>query len=578
MLKKILFVVTFLFIFPNYSIANNDFKHGISIFGDLKYRKNFRYFDYVNARAPKRGLVRLATQGTFNSLNPYILKGIAPSGISYIYDSLMSSSGDEISSMYPLVAKGIKISNSGLDVTFLLNQNAKFSDGKKITADDVVFSFNILRSKGHPSYKVSYQDVKKVEKISKYRVRFTLKNNSNKKLPIIIASLPVLPQHYYQNREFDKTTSEVPVGSGPYLISQVDMGKMIKYSRNKNYWARSLPVNIGHYNFDNIQYDYYLDDKIMIESFKAGNFDVRQENVARNWANSYNISRVDQGEIIKKEIKHSNPSGMQTFILNLRNPQFQDINLRQALTYAFNFDWIRKHIFYGSYKRTNSYFANSEFSYNDNAKNKFKLPIFDKNGFGRVNLIAAKNILDRAGYKIVDGALISPITKKPVKIEFIIVSRSFEMIIAPFIDNLRKLGILANTKLVEENQYLLKLRNFNYDVIVIAFPPALIPGSNLLRYWHSSQADIVGSQNYSGLKDKSVDKMVSKIVAAKNKKELILLCQKFDKYMLENYYTIPQWYSNSYRILYTKHLKRPKRSPKYSLGFDTWWHKESQAQ
>lgn len=578
MLKKILFVVTFLFIFPNYSIANNDFKHGISIFGDLKYRKNFRYFDYVNARAPKRGLVRLATQGTFNSLNPYILKGIAPSGISYIYDSLMSSSGDEISSMYPLVAKGIKISNSGLDVTFLLNQNAKFSDGKKITADDVVFSFNILRSKGHPSYKVSYQDVKKVEKISKYRVRFTLKNNSNKKLPIIIASLPVLPRHYYQNREFDKTTSEVPVGSGPYLISQVDMGKMIKYSRNKNYWARSLPVNIGHYNFDNIQYDYYLDDKIMIESFKAGNFDVRQENVARNWANSYNISRVDQSEIIKKEIKHSNPSGMQTFILNLRNPQFQDINLRQALTYAFNFDWIRKHIFYGSYKRTNSYFANSEFSYNDNAKNKFKLPIFDKNGFGRVNLIAAKNILDRAGYKIVDGALISPITKKPVKIEFIIVSRSFEMIIAPFIDNLRKLGILANTKLVEENQYLLKLRNFNYDVIVIAFPPALIPGSNLLRYWHSSQADIVGSQNYSGLKDKSVDKMVSKIVAAKNKKELILLCQKFDKYMLENYYTIPQWYSNSYRILYTKHLKRPKRSPKYSLGFDTWWHKESQAQ
>ena len=571
MLKKILFVVTFLFIFPNYSTAKNDFKHGISIFGDLKYSKNFSRFDYVNKNAPRQGSVKLAAQGTFNSLNPYILKGIAPSGISYLYDSLMQSSDDEISSMYPLVARKVKISNSGRQVTFLLDKRAKFSDGKQITADDVVFSFNILRDQGHPSYKVSYRDVDKVQKISKHQVKFILKNNKNKKLPLMVASLPVLPQHYYRNREFDKTTAEIPVGSGPYKIAELDMGKMIKYRRNDDYWARNLPVNVGRYNFKEIQYDYYLDDKIMIEAFKAGNFDVRQENVARNWANSYNIDKVKNGEIVKKQIKHGLPSAMQTFVLNLRKKQFQDINLRKAITYAFNFDWLKKHIFYGSYQRTSSYFANSDFAYNNNKKQKITMPKFDENDFGRANLVKAKKILDQSGYQVNDGALISPITNKPVVIEFLIVSKSFEMIIAPFIDNLKKLGIEASMKLVEENQYILKLKNFNYDAIVVAYPPSLIPGSNLMRFWHSSQVDVKGSQNYAGLQDKIVDNLVTKITNAKNKKQLIYYCQKFDKYMLENFFTIPQWYSDSYRILYKSNIKQPKKLPKYSLGFDSWW-------
>ncbi len=561
---KILFCLVFTLISPNYSVANDYFKHGISIFGDLKYKKDFQHFDYVNLHAKKRGSVKLASSGTFNSLNPFILKGIAPAGIDYIYDTLMVSSDDEISSMYPLVAKGVRV--SPLKVTFILNDKARFSDGKQITADDVIFSFNILKQKGHPSYKIIYRDIIEAKKINKYKVQFILENNKNRKLPLMLASLTVLPKHYYKNREFDKTTLDVPIGSGPYIIESVDSGKSITYRRNKKYWARNLPVNRGKYNFDKIQYDYYLDEKIMIEAFKAGNFDIRQENTARNWANSYNIDKVRAGQIIKRKIRHSNPSSMQTFVFNLRKQKFQDKNLRKALTYAFNFDWLKKHIFYGSYTRINSYFANSEFAYDN-----FSLPEFDEDGFGRKNLIKAKKILDDAGYKVVDGELISPITKKPVEIEFLLISKAFEMVVAPFIDNLRKLGIKAKMKLVEENQYLLKLRNFDYDMIVAVFPASLIPGDNLFRFWHSSQGSIKGSQNYSGLKDKQIDRLLEKIVKAKNKHQLILLCKKLDKIMLQNYYTIPQWYSNNYRVLYQNKFAMPKIQSKYSLGFDTWW-------
>lgn len=559
-------------LFPNYSMANNDFKHGISIFGDLKYSAGFKNFDYVNPNVKKGGVVKLAAKGSFNSLNPFILKGIAPSGINYIYDTLMESSSDEISAMYPLVASAVKISANGRRITFLIDKRAKFSDGVKITADDVVFSYDTLKEKGHPSYRILYQDVVSVKKISSRAVSFQLKSNKNRKLPLILASLPILPQHFYQNRKFDQTNSDIPVGSGPYIVKSVKPGKSIIYGRNKNYWAKNLPVNKGSYNFNEIQYDYYLDEKIMIEAFKAGNFDVRQENVARNWANSYNIDKVKNGQIIKKKIKHGLPSAMQTFAFNLRREKFQDINLRKAMVYAFNFDWLKKHIFYGSYSRTNSYFANSEFSYNDKNSKKLELPIFDENDFGRSNLLKAKKILDDSGYVVIDGKLISPKTKKPIELEFMISSRSFEMIIAPFIDNLRKLGIKATMKLTEENQYLLRLRNFDYDVIVTVFPPALIPGSNLMSYWHSSQVDVKGSQNYSGLRNKYIDGLVEKITKAKNKRQLVRLCKKFDKYMLENHYTIPQWYLDSYRILYKKGLKQPKISPKYSLGFDTWYY------
>lgn len=570
-MKNFLFLAILLLLVPHFSRADDNFKYGITNFGDLKYPQNFRHFDYVNPVAPKGGTVTMGIEGTFNSLNPFILKGISAAGIDYLYDSLTEGSDDEISSRYGLIAESIYLADDKFSISFKLNKKARFSDGAKITVDDVIFTFNLLKEKGHPSYKIAYRDVKSVIKISDHEVKFLFATNKNKDLPMMVASLKILPKHYYENRQFDETSMDFPLGSGPYRIKSLAHGKNIVYERDKNYWAKDLPVNVGRYNFDEIRYDYYRDSNVLIEAFKAGKFDIRQENVARNWANSYNIEKIKNGEIIKKEIAHNLPAPMQSFVLNLRREKFQDIALRKALTYAFNFEWLKKHIFYSSYKRTESYFANSIFSYNANSLgHKFILPKSDENDFGRKNLIIAKQILDEAGYKIKNGKLFDK-KNNQVEVEFLIDSPVFEMIISSFIDNLQKLGIVARMRFVEANQYETRVRNFDFDVIVAVYGQNLIPASELVRYWHSSQKDIIGSQNFAGLNDKKIDELVEEISKTQDKKKLIKLCQKFDILMLKNYYTIPQWHANSYRILYKSYFQMPKISPKYSLAFDSWW-------
>ena len=296
MLKK-LFILFFLFLKPYYSMAGDNFNYGISIFGDLKYDINFKHFDYGNPLAPKRGVLNLGVEGTFNSLNPFILKGIAASGIDYIYDSLMQASEDEISSYYPLIANSAALSDDKYSISFRLNKNAYFHDGKKISADDIIFSFNLLREKGHPSYKIAYRDIDKVIKINDHEIKFLFKTNKNKDLPMLVASMKILPKHYYEKMNFEETSLEIPLGSGPYKIKSFDQGKNIIYERVKNYWAKDLPVNVGRYNFNEIKFDYYRDSNVLIEAFKAGNFDIRQENIARNWANSYNIDKIKNVEI-----------------------------------------------------------------------------------------------------------------------------------------------------------------------------------------------------------------------------------------------------------------------------------------
>jgi microcin C transport system substrate-binding protein len=562
------FLVFFLNFYVTTSQASEPFKHGISTFGDLKYSKNFSHFDYVNPNAPKGGVVKFGVEGTFNNLNSFILKGLNALGLSYIYDSLMESSDDEISSYYGLIAQSVKLAADKLSITFKLRKEARWHDGKEITADDVVFTFNKLISDGHPSYKMIYRDVKDVKKINNHEVRFNFKTNQNRDLPLLVASMKILPKHFYDKIDFTKTTLEAPLGSGPYKIKEVSAGKSISYKRDKNYWAQNLPVNKGRYNFDEITYDYYRDNNVLVEGFKAGGYDIRQENIARNWANSYNIEAVKNGQIIKKEIPHSLPTGAQVFVLNLRKEKFQNLELRKALTYAFDFEWLKNHIFYKSYKRTNSYFSNSDFGYKD-----FVMPESNGNGFNRDNLIKAKQILDKAGYKISQEKLIDPKTNKPLEIEFLINSESFQMVIAPFVKNLKKLGITAKMRFIEENQYQTRTNDYDYDVIIAVFGQGLIPGNELFSYWHSSQRDIKGGQNVSGLNDKKIDELVEKIATAKSKKESLELCKAFDKRMLENYYTILQWHNNSYRILYRDIFSMPEITPKYSLAIDSWWIK-----
>ena len=562
---RIFFLVFFL---SQKTFADDQFRHGISTFGDLKYPKNFTHFNYVNENAPKGGNVKFGAEGGFNNLNQFILKGIAPSGLAYLYDSLMEGSDDEISARYGLVAESVKLAKDKMSIQFRLRKNARFHDDVAITADDVVFTFNKLISDGHPTYKMAFRDVKGVKKINDYEVKFYFKNNHNRELPVLVSSLPVLPKHYYEKVDFSKTTLTPPLGSGPYKVKEVQANRSIVFERVKNYWAKDLAVNRGRYNFDKITFDFYRDVNVLVEAFKSQKYDLRQENVARNWANSYNIEAIKNGEIIKKEITHQLPAPMQSFVMNLRREKFQNLALRQAFTCAFDFEWLRDHIFYGAYKRTESYFANSDFAFKD-----FHLPKSSGDGFNRENLLQAKKILDEAGYKIIDGILRDPKTGEKISIEFLINSESFEMIVAPFVKNLRKLGIDAKMRFVEENQYQTRMNNFDFDIAVAVFGQGLIPGNELFSYWHSSQKGIKGSQNISGLDDKEIDKLVEKIAQAKSKKELIELCEKFDRRMLENYYTILQWHNNSYRILYRDIFEMPKITPKYSLAVDSWWVK-----
>jgi microcin C transport system substrate-binding protein len=402
-------------------------------------------------------------------------------------------------------------------------------------------------------------------------VKFNFKNNHNRDLPIIVSSLPILPKHYYQKIDFNKTTLEIPLGSGPYKIKELTPNRTIVYQRVEDYWAKDLPVNKARYNFDKIVFDYYRDNNVLIEAFKAMKYDFRLENVARNWANSYNIYAIKNHEIIKKEIKHSLPAPAQTFVMNLRKNKFKNIALRKALNLAFDFEWLKKNIFYGSYIRTTSYFANSDFAYLDfNSENK-QPEIFDN--FNRKNLILAQKILQESGYKLIKNKLYEPNSDKPLTIEFLIDQKAFEMIVMHYSKNLRKLGINVNIRFVEENQYQTRINNFDFDIITGVFSQGLIPGSELYSYFHSSQKNVKGSRNLAGIDDVEVDKMILKILDAKSKNILKIECQRLDKHLLENYYTILQWHNNSYRVLYRDIFAMPKIQPKYALAIDSWWLK-----
>jgi microcin C transport system substrate-binding protein len=586
------FPILAIFFFISNSIAA-EFRNGISIFEDLKYQSNFKHFDYVNPNAPKGGDVKYGVEGTFNNLNPFILKGIAAAGIEMTFDSLMENSADEISSKYGLIAESVKLSDDKKSLTFRLRKIARFNDGSKITADDVIFSFDILKEKGHPSYAMVYRDVIKAKKINDYEVEFIFKNGQNREFPLAVASLPVFSKKYYNQHQFDKTTFEPVLGSGAYKVEKVEAGKSITFKRVKNYWAKDLPVNVGRYNFDKITYDYYRDNNVLVEAFKAGAYDFRQENIARNWANAYNIDKVRNGEIIKKEIKHSLPAPMQAFVFNLRKEKFQNLDLRQAIALAFDFEWAKEKIFYGSYERTNSFFSNSEFGSQgfpseDERKilNKFKnqipsqifqqqfeLPKTNGSGFSRDNLLQAQSLLAKAGYVINDQKLIDPKTNQPVEFEFLINSKAFQMVIAPMIGNLATLGIKAKTRLVDENQYQNRLKNYDYDMIVNVFGSGMVPGDEQFSYWHSSQKNVVGGNNLVGANDEAIDYLVERISKSKNKTQLQTLTKCLDRILLWNFYVIPQWHNQTYRILYTNKFAMPKHSPKYSLALDSWWTK-----
>ncbi|TMJ65383.1 MAG: ABC transporter substrate-binding protein, partial [Alphaproteobacteria bacterium] len=493
---------------------------GMSLFGDLKYGPDFQHFDYVNPDAPKGGTMRLFSIGTFDTLNPFVVKGVPAAGIGQIFDTLAVASEDEPGSEYGLVAEKIELAPDKLSVLYTLRREARFHDGTPMTPEDVVWTFEILRAKGSPSYRSYYGDVTKLEKEGERGVRFSFKSAENRELPQILGQMPVLSKAYWAGRDFEKTTLDPPLGSGPYKIEAVDPGRSITYRRVADYWAADLPVNKGRFNVDTIRYDYYRDATIALEAFKAGQFDIKLENSSKDWATGYDSPALRAGLIKKEEIPNGLPSPMQGFAYNLRRPLFQDPRVREALAYAFDFEWSNKNLFYGAYKRTRSYFDNSELAATGEPQGEelkilekfrgqipdqvftteYDPPKYDGSGNIRDGVRAALKLLKEAGWTFKGEKLVNDETGQPFEFEILLDNPQFERIVLPFAKNLERMGVTARVRTVDNAQYQKRMETFDYDMAVTAFGESLSPGNEQREYWGSQSADEQGSRNLIGIK------------------------------------------------------------------------------
>lgn len=570
--------------------------HALSIFGEPKYPASFTHFDYVNPDAPKGGTLRLDAIGTYDSLNPWIMKGTGAAGLGRIYDTLTIASLDEPATQYGLLAEKMEVAPDRSWEIFTLNPKARFSDGVQVTAADVVFTFNTLVKKGSPFWAYYYQDVTGVKALDKLRVKFTFKKGASRELPLIVGQISVLPKHYWEKHDFTKTTLTPPVGSGPYKIVEVKPGKRIVYQRRTNYWGKDLPVNRGLHNFDTVSYDYYRDDTVALEAFKGGAYDFRMETSAKNWATGYQSPALENGEIIKQTFANLQPAGMQSFAFNLRNPLFDDRTLRHAIALAFDFEWTNKTLFYGQYQRTRSYFQNSdmaatglpskaELALLEPFRKQLPAEVFTQafepahtqgDGRPRANLRQAQQLLQQAGYTLKGNQLYTP-DGKAVTFEFLLYQPAFERVVLPFIRNLASLGIKVTPRRVDQPQYIDRLRHFNYDMIVASFPESATPGNEQRNYWTGAAAARAGSQNYIGIKSPVVDSLVDKLIDSQTRDQLINRCRALDRVLQWGYYVIPNWYSDHFRVAWRNTLEHPPISERlYALPIDAWWSRSAE--
>lgn len=565
--------------------------HGVAMHGTPKYGPDFKHFDYANPNAPKGGMQKLSSIGTYDSFNPFIVKGVGAVGINDLYDTLMTSSDDEAFSQYGLLAEKIHMPKDRSWVGFTLRKDARWHDGKPITPEDVIFSINILKTKGTPGYRFYYRNVAKAEKVGRRQVKFTFSGGKNRELPLIVGQFPILPKHYWATRKFEKTTLEPPLGSGPYKIKSFEAGRSITYERVKDYWARDVPAKRGAYNPDIIRYDYYRDATVSLEAFKAREYDFRQENVSKNWATAYNIPQIRDGVIKKELIRHQRPTGMQSFVFNMRRPIFKDGRIRQALANAFDFEWTNKNLFYGQYTRSHSYFSNSELAADklpgpeelkilepfrgkvpDSVFTKvYRAPTNDGSGNIRRNLRTAIRLLKQAGWTFKDRMLINAKSGKPFEFKILLAQPNWERIVLPFIRNLKRMGILATVRTVDTAQYQKRLETFDYDMIVGVWGQSLSPGNEQRNFWGTASAKREGSRNFVGIQNPVLDKLIDLVIAAPDRKSLITRTRALDRVLLWNYYVVPHWHIQSFRVAYWDKFSRPTITPKYALGFDYWW-------
>lgn len=564
--------------------------HGISIFGDLKYPANFTHFDYVNPDAPKGGVAKLASFGSYDNFNPFIIKGNPAAGAGELHCTLLVTSGDEAGTSYAYLAEKVELAPDRKSEIFTLNRNAKFSDGSPVTADDVVFSFHTLTKKGAPMFAQYWRDVKSVEKLNDHQVKFTFSTDKNRELPVIIGQLPVLSKAYYTKHDFEKATLEPPVGCGPYKVANFKPGQSIDYVRVPGWWGENIPSQKGQNNFD-IKYIYYRDQNVLFEAFKSGDHDFRFENISKNWATGYKIPAVTQGKIVLKETENRLPKGMQAALFNMRKPIFQDRKVREALAKAFDFEWANKNLFFNTYTRSLSFFNNSELAFSglpqggelkilESFKDKlppevftqeFKLPITNGSGQDRKVLAEVDKLLKEAGWIVKDGKRVNAKTGEPLAFEFLLADPAYERVALALQRNLAPLGVVLTPRTVTPSQYIEKVQNYDYDMIAQVYPGTDTPGNEQREYWSSKSADTKNGYNFSGLKNPVVDQLIELVVSSPDKASLLDRTHALDRVLSWQFVGIPEYYQKVNRLAYRNKFGQPKLMPRDGIGFSTWW-------
>lgn len=569
--------------------------HALTLADQPKYGPDFQHLDYVNPDAPKGGSETLSVVGqgdgaSFDNFNPFTIRGTA-AVMPGLYESLTATPADDTLTGYGLIAASMEMAKDRSWIIFNLRPEARWHDGQPITAEDVVFSFNILKEKGPPSFRFYYHDVAKVEVLDPHRVKFTLADPTNRELPTIVGQLTVLPKHFWQNRNIEDPLMQPPLGSGPYKVGSYDMGRSITMQRVPDYWGKDLPINIGRDNIDTIRYDYYRDPTIAFQAFKAGAYDLRNENISKNWATGYDIPAVKNGQIKREELPDADPYGFQGFAFNLRRPIFADRRVRLAITYAFDFEWSNKTLFYNRYSRNRSYFDNSTLAAtglpspeelkilepyrgkipDEVFTQEYQPPKTDGSGDARANLDQAAKLLDAAGWPIVNGK--RQRDGETLQFEILLNGPSFERVSLPFAQNLKRIGIDATIRKVDTAQYDSRTKNYDFDMVVMRVGQSLSPGNEQRDYWTSKSADQPDGQNWFGIKDPVVDALVDQVITAPTYHDVVIRTRALDRVLQWGYYMVPHWVAKTTLLAYWDKFGRPAKlpDPAYGLGQDSWW-------
>lgn len=577
--------------------------HGVSSFGELKYPADFDHFDYVNVDAPKGGEMSTWAFGTFDSLTPYILKGNAAAMSSVFYDSLMTGTLDEPDAMYGLVAESVEYPENREWIVFNMRPEARFRDGTPVTAEDVVFSFNILVEKGLPSFRVQFKDILKAEALDEHRVKFTFNPDGPlRELLMTAGGLPIFSKAYYENRDFAESSLEPPMGSGAYELLSVEPGRSVAYKRRDDYWGKDLPVNRGQNNFDVLRVEYFADYTTAFEAFKGGAYTYREEFQSKIWATGYEFPAVQEGTVAVETLPDGRPAGTQGFFFNLRRDKFQDPRVREAIGMAFNFEWSNESLFYGLYDRTDSFWENSatlqatglpseaELELLDPIREYIPETVFTEEAFtphvasaddlaDRRTLRQAGRLLSEAGWEVGDDGFRYKDGKR-LTVEVLNDSPSFERIINPYIENLKRLGIEANANRVDAAEAQEREKNFEYDVVTQRFAMSQTPGDELRSVFGSETADVPGSANIAGVSNEGVDKLIRAIADAESREELTTAVHALDRVLRAMHIWVPQWYKGVHNIAYLDVYDRPYADtpPPYGLGvMSLWWWDEEKA-